>query len=384
MGSGLDGTSDRPAPAHADGPPVARGTGQRELNVVTRNAVVVGVDQSYAGRAAIEYAADLANSRHLPLRLVHAVGGHAVPGPPSRRPHLRRRRHDTALGAAGGRGQLRSTPHRLSDSRGHCGAARRVGHRDPARGVAARRHGCRRFPGIRWVHRPRDGLHRHARRDTRCLPGRRRTRRAGRRAAPARHRGRCRRVRRLRVGHRRRPRDGFGREGAAARPAQLVRPVTQRSRSDDAAVLRPRGRSPGGATRPGRVDGRLAGEVPRRHGGPPGRLRPPSPRTRGRRLPGATAGGRQPRPLRRAASCSARSATVRCTGHSSETHSVCDGVCGNPVPGWWRSPMDRGLQRTRSPARPDDQQRQHIDQSFLTFTNSGQSFIDLRDDSSHT
>ena len=43
------------------------------MNVVTRNAVVVGVDQSYAGRAAIEYAARLANSRHLPLRLVHAL-----------------------------------------------------------------------------------------------------------------------------------------------------------------------------------------------------------------------------------------------------------------------------------------------------------------------
>lgn len=43
------------------------------MNEVTRNAVVVGVDQSYAGRAAIEYAAKLAKSRHLPLRLVHAV-----------------------------------------------------------------------------------------------------------------------------------------------------------------------------------------------------------------------------------------------------------------------------------------------------------------------
>ena len=43
------------------------------MNVVTRNAVVVGVDQSYAGRAAVEYAAKLASGRHLPLRLVHAV-----------------------------------------------------------------------------------------------------------------------------------------------------------------------------------------------------------------------------------------------------------------------------------------------------------------------
>ena len=43
------------------------------MNVVTRNAVVVGVDQSDAGRAAVEYAAKLAGGRHLPLRLVHAV-----------------------------------------------------------------------------------------------------------------------------------------------------------------------------------------------------------------------------------------------------------------------------------------------------------------------
>jgi nucleotide-binding universal stress UspA family protein len=49
------------------------------MNVVTRNAVVVGVDHSYAGRAAIEYAADLASSRRLPLRLVHAVEASQYP-----------------------------------------------------------------------------------------------------------------------------------------------------------------------------------------------------------------------------------------------------------------------------------------------------------------
>jgi nucleotide-binding universal stress UspA family protein len=42
------------------------------VNTVTVNAIVVGVDRSEAGRAAVEFAADLANSRHLPLRLVHA------------------------------------------------------------------------------------------------------------------------------------------------------------------------------------------------------------------------------------------------------------------------------------------------------------------------
>ena len=58
------------------------------MNVVTCNAVVVGVDQSYAGRAAIEYAANLANGRHLPLRLVHALEASHYPVRPNHRPHL--------------------------------------------------------------------------------------------------------------------------------------------------------------------------------------------------------------------------------------------------------------------------------------------------------
>jgi nucleotide-binding universal stress UspA family protein len=43
------------------------------MNVLTRKAVVVGVDRSDAGHAAVDYAAQFASSRHLPLRLVHAV-----------------------------------------------------------------------------------------------------------------------------------------------------------------------------------------------------------------------------------------------------------------------------------------------------------------------
>lgn len=42
------------------------------MNAVTRNAVVVGLDRSDPGRAAVEYAADLANRWHRPLRLVRA------------------------------------------------------------------------------------------------------------------------------------------------------------------------------------------------------------------------------------------------------------------------------------------------------------------------
>jgi nucleotide-binding universal stress UspA family protein len=42
------------------------------MNTVTRHAVVVGLDRSDAGRGAVEYAADLANRRHLSLLLVHA------------------------------------------------------------------------------------------------------------------------------------------------------------------------------------------------------------------------------------------------------------------------------------------------------------------------
>lgn len=49
------------------------------MNGMTRNAVVVGVDQSYAGRAAIEYAAKLADNHHLPLRLVHVVEASQYP-----------------------------------------------------------------------------------------------------------------------------------------------------------------------------------------------------------------------------------------------------------------------------------------------------------------
>jgi nucleotide-binding universal stress UspA family protein len=42
------------------------------LNRVGRNEVLVGLDRSDHGRAAVEYAADMANRRHLPLRLLHA------------------------------------------------------------------------------------------------------------------------------------------------------------------------------------------------------------------------------------------------------------------------------------------------------------------------
>jgi nucleotide-binding universal stress UspA family protein len=42
------------------------------MRSVTHNAVVVGLDRSDAGRAAVEYAADLANRRHLPLHLLYA------------------------------------------------------------------------------------------------------------------------------------------------------------------------------------------------------------------------------------------------------------------------------------------------------------------------
>ena len=42
------------------------------MNTVTSNAIVVGLDRSDPGRAAVEYAADLANRRHLPLLLLHA------------------------------------------------------------------------------------------------------------------------------------------------------------------------------------------------------------------------------------------------------------------------------------------------------------------------
>lgn len=42
------------------------------MNAVTRGPVVVGLDRSGTGRAAVEYAAELARRRHLPLRLVHA------------------------------------------------------------------------------------------------------------------------------------------------------------------------------------------------------------------------------------------------------------------------------------------------------------------------
>lgn len=42
------------------------------MNAKTRGAVVVGLDGSDPGRAAVEYAVELAGRRHLPLRLVHA------------------------------------------------------------------------------------------------------------------------------------------------------------------------------------------------------------------------------------------------------------------------------------------------------------------------
>jgi nucleotide-binding universal stress UspA family protein len=42
------------------------------MNEETGNAVVVGLDRSDPGRAAVEYAAQLARRRHLPLRLIYA------------------------------------------------------------------------------------------------------------------------------------------------------------------------------------------------------------------------------------------------------------------------------------------------------------------------
>jgi Universal stress protein UspA and related nucleotide-binding proteins len=41
------------------------------MNAMSTRAVVVGLDRSDQGRAAVEYAAELASRRHLPLRLVH-------------------------------------------------------------------------------------------------------------------------------------------------------------------------------------------------------------------------------------------------------------------------------------------------------------------------
>jgi nucleotide-binding universal stress UspA family protein len=41
------------------------------MNAALGRAVVVGLDRSETGRAAVEYAAELASRRHLPLRLVH-------------------------------------------------------------------------------------------------------------------------------------------------------------------------------------------------------------------------------------------------------------------------------------------------------------------------
>src|SRR5688572_10756863 len=53
------------------------------MRAVTHRAVVVGVDRSDTGLAAVQYAADLASRRKLPLRVMHAyeaaqVGVHAV------------------------------------------------------------------------------------------------------------------------------------------------------------------------------------------------------------------------------------------------------------------------------------------------------------------
>lgn len=42
------------------------------MNAIPRGAVIVGLDRSDPGRAAVEYAAELADRRHLPLRLMHA------------------------------------------------------------------------------------------------------------------------------------------------------------------------------------------------------------------------------------------------------------------------------------------------------------------------
>ena len=42
------------------------------MTAVTHSAIVVGLDRSDPGRAAAEYAADLANRRQMPLRLIHA------------------------------------------------------------------------------------------------------------------------------------------------------------------------------------------------------------------------------------------------------------------------------------------------------------------------
>jgi len=43
------------------------------MNAVSKNAVVIGMDRSDLGRAAVEYAAEMASRRNAPLRLVHAL-----------------------------------------------------------------------------------------------------------------------------------------------------------------------------------------------------------------------------------------------------------------------------------------------------------------------
>jgi nucleotide-binding universal stress UspA family protein len=45
---------------------------EKAMNALTRNAVIVGLDRSDPGRAAVEHAADLANRHHLSLHLLYA------------------------------------------------------------------------------------------------------------------------------------------------------------------------------------------------------------------------------------------------------------------------------------------------------------------------
>lgn len=53
------------------------------MNAMTSGAVVVGLDRSDNSRAGVEYAAELANRRHLPLRLVHTYESNPYVGTPS-------------------------------------------------------------------------------------------------------------------------------------------------------------------------------------------------------------------------------------------------------------------------------------------------------------
>lgn len=54
------------------------------MNTVSRSTVVVGLDPSDPGRAAVEYAAKVAHRRVLPLRMLHASCPVAIVHPENR------------------------------------------------------------------------------------------------------------------------------------------------------------------------------------------------------------------------------------------------------------------------------------------------------------